>query len=805
MAESYHGVSVNEDLDPSLMWRDTAPVSVKAKRFFRDNDAFILMMCGFATIALGLLLPPENPLSLIADLGLAVAFVITLILRPKKTKYTFRSPRNPGAKPNDDDGILLWGTSLDDYTPLYSSTGDLTTHALVFGSTGSGKSRFLLGVLYQSMLFGSGCMMVDGKGDNTIWHLVYSICRRVGREDDLLLINYLIPENKGDTQEIRDLSRLSNTNQPFNSGTADELRTLIVGLMPDAGPDPMWQERASAMLKAVLSCLVYMRDRGDFNLDVRKIREYMPLDKCIELTQDKANVPDAVKYDMTKYLLDLPGYTEEDAFMGTLNAKAQESHGYLQMQLTGVLSDLSSTYKHIFDTPVGEVSFRDVVFNRRVLFVMLPALSRDPQALAGLGKLVISGIRSALAPALGSLAEGSKATVVDTKPTNSSVPFVLIMDEYGFYAVPGFSIVAAQARSLGVSCFWAGQDYPGFTRSSEIEAKSTVANTNFTVVMKLEDAEDTYQLVQKRAGEAQVEYASGKERSGTSSYRDRGTTDVRNVNRVNLRDLVRQRPGQAHILWKDYLIRAQLYYADPFLSTYMKPNKFVIVNKPTTDQLRELGEKRETYRKNLLSEENKAEGVEVSEGLKRLFGHYGLAMSRRMPSSSASQFAVAAGEVQRKLIDAGMAALVAKQERDKERLAKAAEEAKKPKPAEPESVAQMEESTASASVDGTSKPDLQSRAPVVESDRGVEDSGRGLGSTLKDVINDSINARIRSIGLNLSVEERARYTVDAILPDQEDLSGLAAELDTYPEASPERIADDELEALIAQIQADEDL
>src|SRR5690606_32881258 len=130
----------------------------------------------------------------------------------------------------------------------------------------------------------------------------------------------------------------------------------------------------------------------------------------------RTDLPESAIAPIKKYLLEIPGYTDEDAIMGQINNKAYEQHAYLTMQLTEVMGDLSETYGHIFKAPLGEVDFKDVVFNRRILFVMLPSLEKDPDALAGLGKLVVAGVRSALAPALGNQLEGNKREVIDQKP-----------------------------------------------------------------------------------------------------------------------------------------------------------------------------------------------------------------------------------------------------------------------------------------------------------------------------------------------------------------------------------------------------
>ncbi len=67
----------------------------------------------------------------------------------------------------------------------------MRTHALIFGSTGSGKTEALIGIAYNALLQASGFIYVDGKGDNSLYAKVFSMVRSMGREDDLLLINFM--------------------------------------------------------------------------------------------------------------------------------------------------------------------------------------------------------------------------------------------------------------------------------------------------------------------------------------------------------------------------------------------------------------------------------------------------------------------------------------------------------------------------------------------------------------------------------------------------------------------------------------
>lgn len=652
------GVTDDKDLEPGLIERDTRPLRFKIHDFVSAYGGFVLIILGLAITLL-----PMSQLPQISDVLFVLGMAFWLYCRGKNKGYQFRSPIKVG--PNGkhvEDGLFFIGRDRSSNAGVWFSNDDLRTHCLVFGSTGSGKTRMLLGILYQAMMVGSGCLYVDGKGDNTVWWLVYSLCRRLGREDDLLVLNYLTGSDESSEKDQKQgsvlgrLERKSNTNNPFAHGSGEQLRSLIVGLMRDGGGDDMWKGRASAMLGGLLKALTHMRDKGEINLDVETVRDYLPLDRIVELAQ-RTDIKDSALAAIKKYLGELPGYSEEDAIMGQIQSKAYEQHGYLTMQLTEVMADMSDTYGHIFSSPLGEIDYKDVVFNRRILFVILPSLEKDPDALAGLGKLVVAGVRSALAPALGDKLEGTKREVIDQKPTTSSVPFVMILDEYGYYSVKGFAVVAAQARSLGVSVIFAGQDYPSFKKGSEEEAKSTVANTNIKICMKLEDPTETYEIMEKRAGEADTSVTSGSEmkENGLGGYSDQKSTRIEKKKRINLRDLVKQKPGEAHIMFGDELCRARVFYADPTQVLEASINKFVMVDyakKGVIDKISGSFEKLDKMFNEPKTKGSEKESEVISdEGIKSLFNDFLWAKKRQENTTDASIFATALMEVRDKYKD----------------------------------------------------------------------------------------------------------------------------------------------------------
>ncbi|WP_415912630.1 type IV secretory system conjugative DNA transfer family protein [Neptuniibacter sp. QD37_11] len=583
-----HSISNKQDLDPALIRRDVRPFRQVFAESTAEMGGVFMVIAGIAIAAVPILF---QSLPVFYDIAFVFAMLYVMYARNKHIDYQFNKPVGPEHVKSDgtiDDkaGIVFMGNSREDGSEVWFCADILKTHVLVFGSTGSGKSRFLLGLLYQAMIFGSGAIFVDGKSDNTVFWLAFSLCRRVGREDDLLVINYLIDGKNNSLFNTRNLERKSNTTNPCAHGDSESLRSLFVGLMRDGGGDDMWKGRSSAMLGTLLKALCYLRDIGEIYLDVETIRGYFPLEKIVELS-NRGDMPPAVTQFLKAYLLELPGFSEEDAIMGQISSKALEQHGFLIMQLTEVMADLSETYAHIFKTSLGEIDFKDVVFNRRCLFVMLPAIQKDIDALAGLGKLVVAGIKAALSPALGSDIEGTYREVIETKPTTSDVPFLLILDEYGFYSVKGFAVIAAQARSLGVCCIFAGQDYAGFKKGSEEEAEQTIANTNVTVGMKIEEI-NTFKLLEERAGTAYESVTQGYEMDLESmgmGYKDQMSTRIEQKNRLNLRDFTALDKGQATIIFADTLVPVQLFYADPYQCRDALLNRFLQVRGWPKDKL----------------------------------------------------------------------------------------------------------------------------------------------------------------------------------------------------------------------------
>ena len=590
------GLEEQHELSPQLLLRDTRTLGMKIVDFFKDpvNSACLMAAFGFAAF----MFPSVN------EIILVIGVSIFLYAYTRRTTLPFRLPQRSNAldyndtlpsstKPRKARGISFFGNRRSDNDELWFNNDDMRTHVLMFGSTGSGKTEALVSLSFNALMQGSGFLYVDGKGDNSLFAKVFSMCRIMGREDDLLLINFMTgARDVVGAQE----KRLSNTMNPFCNGSSSMLSQLVVSLM-DSGTQSadgdMWKGRAIVFVEALMKVLVYMRDQGKILLDANTIRNYFELTRLEAIAIDKmfprdnqepvslAESPDLILEPIRNYIKNLPGY--DPSKKGRQSGQVLEQHGFITMQLTRVFGSLADTYGHIIRTNLAEVDLKDVVLNRRVLVVLLPALEKSPDELANLGKVIIASLKAMMAAGLGESVEGTYREVIVRKPTNAATPYMCILDEYGYYAVKGFAVVPAQARSLGFSVIFAGQDLPAFQKASKEEAASIGANTNIKICMKLEDPLDTWEFFQKTAGESYVTKVDSFQTNAGSllnNYMDSRNASSEKRQRIDLLDLKEQREGEAHIFFKSKIIRARMFFANPPPAERMRINQFLKVEPP---------------------------------------------------------------------------------------------------------------------------------------------------------------------------------------------------------------------------------
>ncbi|MDH0342142.1 TraM recognition domain-containing protein [Chromobacterium haemolyticum] len=609
------GIEKHHEINRTRILRDTRPLG---EQMFEIMASLPAVMITYVCLVYCLLFIVPS-FELVFLIGIGYFFVPfsrkpDIPFRKRKSLHEIdHNDRHPGTgKSQISRGIAFLGNRKSDNAEIWAANEDLRTHAFVIGSTGAGKTEGLISLAYNALTWGSGFSYTDGKGDVSLYAKIFSMVRSMGREDDLLVINYMT--GNADTKKKRS-DKLSNTYNPFAVGNAESLIQLIVSLM-DAGDakGDMWKGRAISFISSVIPAQVDLRDLGLLMLHIGAIRECLPFPKYFEL-MNNPNISQKSRDMMQAFLYDVPGYKRDkgDNQSGTF----LEQYGYQQMQFTRILSSLADTYGHIYYTPQGEVNLKDVVVNRRILLVLLPALEKSRPELGNLGKIIVAGMKGMMGAQLGSKVEGSKLELLDSRATNAPTPFVAIFDEFGYYIPEDSALMWAQARSLGFALVAAGQDLQAFYRTSKEETLAIVSNSNIKIYGKLEDPTDTYKLIEELAGEAYVSVVDGYEQdiNGMGGFRGNQSARIERVKRIELRDLKEQIEGEIHLMVKSEIIRARMFYADfsgKRLAKEYRLNHFLKVAPPNIDELEQLKintrEMLDTLRAHPLAKQRPADG-----------------------------------------------------------------------------------------------------------------------------------------------------------------------------------------------------
>jgi len=505
---------------------------------------------------------------------------------PVGAKHKDSNNMTPG-KDGTPEGIFFVGNEKKTKQQIWYNNSDARTHILYLGTTGSGKTEGLKSFATNAMSWGSGFVFIDGKADTDLWSSLSSLVRRFGRDDDLLVLNYMTGNS--------DSKAPSNTMNPFSSGSASYLTQMLISLMPEAeGDNAMWKERAVSLMSSLMPALTWKRDNQDFPMSVTSIRNYLNLNYIIMLSRDEA-LPEKIREGLVGYLDTLPGYIDaafddqgkekpagpDQPMIDTTTVRQQ--HGYLTMQFTRALQSLGDDYGYIFDTQAADVDMVDIVLNRRVLIVLIPALEKSGDETANLGKIIAATLRGMMGSTLGSTLEGSSSSVIENKPTHSATPFVTIFDEVGYYTAQGMAVMAAQARSLGFCLVFAAQDLQAMEKRVKEEARSITANCNIKIFGKLQDPTQTREFFENHIGKDYIAKVSSLQLSGgmsTGSYTDTKQASIETGSRADYDDLKDMKEGEAIVSFAMDVLEANIFYSNPGHAKAMRVTRFMALPEP---------------------------------------------------------------------------------------------------------------------------------------------------------------------------------------------------------------------------------
>lgn len=625
-------ISPNHEIDPAKLTRDTRSGGQRFATFFFRPNNFRVALLAFA--ALQLYLPALWPLWLL------LLWVLMMSFQDQRFRMPLRMPKDAGGLDQTDyseemveesylfgwvrssravrklamaGGILYMGylrspLPQDFGRELWLTDSDCRTHMFLAATTGGGKTKALCGMVYNALCWGSGASYGDGKGSVALPFSIWSMCRRLGREDDFLFLNYLtggadpfermVAKENGDAVSGSPILAQSNGANAFSEGAADFLLQLLASLLPRAtGDGAQWQQKCLNMTDAVLRTLCYKRARGELDLSIGVIRHYLALNNLVQLYIEGRDglLPEAAFLPLKAYFeTSLPGFNPALAHdPSQWDPEVYNQHGYLTGQLARTLSMMMDTYGYVFADKYPEIDPFDVLLNNRVLVVLIPSLEKSPTEAAALGQLHIATQRLMMAQTLGYQLEGLKGDVLDSRPANRPNPYIIVSEELAYWFAEGLAVMCAQARELGFMMVISVQDLQGLKRAAAgEEAASIIANTKIKWTLALEDPEDTYDLIRKAGGEAHYSVLSGHDvvnGAFSSGYTAQDTASIERRDRISLSELKNLNPGEGVVIYKNSVLPSAAFYLpdDQLMSRHLpaRINRFLQIERPTFRRL----------------------------------------------------------------------------------------------------------------------------------------------------------------------------------------------------------------------------
>ncbi len=495
-------------------------------------------------------------------------------------------------------GILYMGylRGRDAGRELWLSMDDMTRHILMFGTTGAGKTEALLGYVLGQLSYGKGLIYSDGKAQNDVSAAISSLARRYGREDDLRTMNF-ITGGRSRAQELLEgtLDRgQTNTINAFGIAQETYIINLMDSMLPPAGNDGGWQEKARAMIQALVFALVYKCRREGTVMSQRTIQAHLPLRAIAQLYIQSVEQQwhEDARLPLENYLGTLAGFdlTKADS-PSEWAPEALNQHGYLIQQFTRMLALFNDTYGHVFARDAGDIDLKAVVHNDLILQVLIPALEISSTEAATLGRLYVSQLAMILSQDLGEKLEGKPEDILVIRKYKDRFPFMWICDEVGAYYTEKLGELATQVRSIGICLLLASQEAQRLKSAAGDKVWTLIANMGTRITGKIMDPKDTLEILQLMAGTEYLPEMSGMVRQAGalgSSWEDADTLTLREQKKVSVEEVQQLQEGENITLFKGQVIRGSSLYIDDLdklSKEAIRINRFIEVAPPGLETL----------------------------------------------------------------------------------------------------------------------------------------------------------------------------------------------------------------------------
>lgn len=379
---------------------------------------------------------------------------------------------------------------------------DLNGGTLLFGTTGSGKTRLFEIFCTQAIHRpNSALIFIDPKGDKDLRERLQLECERAGRPEAFMHFHPAFPSHS-----VR-LDPLKNWSHPT------ELASRIAALIPTESGDNAFKSFGWRAVNQVVQGLVEIEERPNL-VNIRRYIEGGP-DHLLQMTLEayfKKNIPDwevriqpyMKKADKGDYNKERPSKSTPSNIMALLRfykaevpepLRSSVVDGLVSMfehervhamkliaSLLPILAKLTTGDLGALLSPDGTdpndvrpiIDTKKVIESRQVLYIGLNSLS-DSEVGAAIGSIFLAD----LAAAAGHIYNyGGNATEIN-----------VFVDEAAECTCPPFVQILNKGRGAGLKTFLAAQSLPDFIAKmgNEAMARMILANANNLIALRCKD------------------------------------------------------------------------------------------------------------------------------------------------------------------------------------------------------------------------------------------------------------------------------------------------------------------------------
>ncbi len=399
-----------------------------------------------------------------------------------------------------------WIHALGKESPTFVARKELEGHMAVFGTTGSGKSRFLEVQIAQAILQGHCVIVLDPKGDKGLENSMRLACIRAGREGQYLQFHLAHPETSVNLDLLANFTR------------AEEIASRIADTLPGQGGEgQVFVDMARGALRSICdglrvigtkptvkNLLHYYGNRDGLAFATLEAHLKRTLgEETVKKMTGKAKSPEARLEDMRELYLSqgrpsaavdsVLGFADLD---GAVLSKMTQSLVVVLGSLSrgDIGNKLSPDSQNSEDH--GWWDSKSVMRDNRVLYVGLDAMTDS-----GMARVIGTLFLSDLTASAGARYDFECA----------SAPVALFVDEAAELTCEPFTQLLNKSRGAKFSICLASQTIADFVAkaNNEAQAMRILANVNNCVALRCIDEVTQEFFVKRTVGTRTVSKQAG--------------------------------------------------------------------------------------------------------------------------------------------------------------------------------------------------------------------------------------------------------------------------------------------------------